>query len=419
MTRTVIIFAAAFPAILLAQFDPQTLLQQARANIVRNIENLPKYTCVQTVYRVRFEPQVPVHESRCRDVPDARALQLLRAWSDRFKLDVTVADGSEIFSWAGASEFQSADAQQIVGGGLTGTGDFGPFLLAIFGSSGSEYQFLRLEQNQAVYHYHVPVSASHYQIKTGSRPQDHAIVPYEGTFTIDAATAELRKMTIVVSRPPRESETCHAETTIDYQRVQIGDSRLPLPQATTLELWDTDGMRYENRIQYTSCRAFQSESVFRPETDAPAANAAAATAPFAAKAAVTIPHGIAMRIALRSRIDGENAFAGDAIEGQLLHAIKGRGGQVVVPEGAVVHGRIVRLEQQFIPTHYFALGLKYLSVTANGSEIPLTLEFVNRLSQDKILNGAAEKRQGIGVLMIRGDRLSVAPGLVSEWKTVD
>jgi hypothetical protein len=103
----------------------------------------------------------------------------------------------------------------------------------------------------------------------------------------------------------------------------------------------------------------------------------------------------------------------------LLHAIKGRGGQIVVPEGAVVHGRIVRLEQQFIPTHYFALGLKYHSVTANGSEIPLTLEFVNRSSQDKILSGAAERRQGIGVLMIRGDRLSVAPGFVSEWKTVD
>jgi len=59
-----------------------------------------------------------------------------------------------------------------------------------------------------------------------------------------------------------------------------------------------------------------------------------------------------VRIALLSRIDGETAFAGDAIEGQI----------------------IVRLEQNLLPSHYFTLGLKFDVLQVNGQDHPLHLD---------------------------------------------
>jgi hypothetical protein len=426
----VLILGATFPLALRAQIDPVALLHQARTKIVENIQRLPKYTCVQTVRRSRFEALSDVPAARCSHVEEADPAKgrppLMLAWTDQFKLDVTISSGSEIFSWAGAREFQSADAQEIVGGGLTGTGDFGPFLVGIFGDSTTKCDYLGLEQNQgrafAVYSYHVPTPASRYQLKLGSRSEDLATLAYEGKFWIDPQSAELSRMTIVVPRPPVQSETCRVETTIDYQRVRIGGSRLLLPQLTMLKLWDADGARYENRIEYAACRAFQSESVFRAEMDPPLDDSTVAQAPpvrdsAAATKPVVIPPGKTLRIALSSAIDAGGAFAGDAIEGQLLQAIRARNGNILVPEGATVHGRIVRVERHVLPSRYLALGLKFHSLSVNGREIPLALQPVPRSRADQILAGPLERRQGIGMFMYRSDRVVLDHGFVSEWKT--
>ncbi len=424
------ILGVLFPAVARGQFDPEPLLQQARAKIVENVEKLPKYTCVQTVRRSRFETL-----SRSRGNPCSHVLQSdansgqprpILSWTDRFKLDVTVSGGVEIFSWAGAREFQSNDAQDIVGEGVTGTGDFGPFLMDIFGSDPPKYQFLGLEpdqgRNYAVFSYRVPVSASRYQIKLGPQPQDLARLAYEGQFWIDPQQIELHRLTIVVPRPPSKSDTCRIETAIDYQRIQIGDSPLLLPRSTSLNLWDTDGARHENRTAYASCRAFQSESVFRPEpepspADSKAVTAASSSDSSAAKTRVPIPAGITLRIALRSKIDSATVFAGDAIEGQLLDPIRARDGNVLAPQGAIVHGRIVRAEEHYQPSAYLALGLKFQSLTVDGREIPLTLEWIPRSREERALNGADERRKGIGIFVARTDRMVLDQRFVTEWKT--
>lgn len=419
-----LILGATLTPVLCGEIDSAALLNQARTKIIENIEKLPKYTCIQTVRRSRFEVFSGVRASGCSDVEEGRAAKdgtrLMLAWTDQFKLDVTVSDGKEIFSWAGAREFQSADAQEIVGDGLTGTGDFGPFLMDIFGGDTSAYQYLGLERIQGralvVYRYHVPISSSRYQIKAGSRPEDLATLAYEGKFWIDPQNAELSRMTIVVPQPPLESKTCRIETTIDYQRFQIGSSHLLLPQLTLLKLWDADGTRNENRIAYADCRAFQSESVFRPDVDLPVDDSSAAKTPSTAKT-VAIPPGLTLQIALRSKIDTEIAFAGDAIKGQLLQAVRARDGRILAPEGSVVNGRIVRLERHVQPSRYFSLGLKFHSLLVNGREVPLTLAAVTRSREEQILNGPREGRQGIGMFMFQSDRLVLDHGFVSEWKT--
>jgi hypothetical protein len=346
-----------------AQPDNDALLREARTKIVESIAKLPRYTCIQTIRRSRFDP---FYDSRKKGCSERQNVWL--TWTDQLKLDVTISEGAEIFSWAGAREFQSPDAQTIAGNGLTSTGDFGHFLMTIFGSDDPlAHQYLGLErdhgQTVAVYQYRVPRAASRYEIKLSSKSGDVATLAYEGKFWIDSENAELSRMTIVVPQTPRHSETCRIETSIDYQRVPIAGSQLLLPQLTLLKLWDSDGSRYENRTMYGTCRAFQSESVLRTDIDpGPAATAAdsAAQSPF------NIPPGIVVRIALLSRIDGETAFAGDAIEGQITEPLRFRNCRIL--------GRIVRLEQNLLPSHYFTLGLKFDVLQVNGQDHPLHLD---------------------------------------------
>jgi hypothetical protein len=402
------ILAAIFPLAVCGEVDPTALLNQARAKIVENIERLPKYTCVQTVRRYRYQAVPAVRVNGCDFNPADIDPRLVATWRDQFKLDVTVSQGAEIFSWVGAQRFQTEDVQKIVGGGMTGTGDFGPFLVSIFGGAGARYEYLGPEEDKgrafAVYRYRVSMAASHYQVVVGPRPENLATVAYEGKFWIDAQGGELIKMTIEVPSPPQESQTCRIETTIDYRRARIGGADFLLPQLTVLKLWDLEGQRRENRIEYESCREFQSESVFRAE---PGPAAGAAETP---KTPVAIPPGVTVKIALRSRIDSEKSFAGDAIEGRLVNAI-GK----LVPKGAIVHGRIVRLQQEFVPSKYIALGLKFHSVEVNGSEEPLTLTAVTR--RGPMGSELLDPREGIGMFEFAAGRLALDQKFVSEWKT--
>jgi len=412
-SKAAVVLTAMIPLALCEDIDPTALLNRARAKIVANVEKLPKYTCLQTIRRSRFQ-MIPAGQVRgCGKAEFSSTSiqpQLTLAWTDRLKLDVTTSEGQEIFSWAGARQFQSDDVQDIIGGGMTGTGDFGGFITSVFASHGSLYDYLGLAieakgHSLAMYRYHVPVSTSTYQMRTGPAAEDVVTMAYEGKFWIDPETAELTRMTVEVPKPPRGSGTCRAETTIDYQRARIGSSDFLLPQLTVLRLWTVEAEVHENRTVYASCRAFESESVFR--TDAEPADGAASEAP---KKPVVILPGVTIKIALRSKIDSENSFAGDAIDGQLLNPI-GK----AVPKGAIVRGRIVRFEHEYQPSNYFALGLKFHSIEVNGTEVPLTLALRNRGST--ILGGSIEKRPGIGTFIFQADKLVLDQTFVSEWKT--
>ena len=417
------ILAALLPLLLRGQIDPDALLGKARARIVENLARLPRYTCVQTIRRSRYELFYGGRRKPCgqpaKSASAPNRAQLLLAWTDRFKLDVTVSEGTEIFSWAGARQFQSADAQEIVGGGLTGSGDFGPFLMDIFGGAAPQSHYMGLDPVEghplAAYQYQVQASASHYQIKVGDRRADQATLAYEGEFWIDPQSAELRRLTIVVPNPPPHAETCRVETDIAYRPVPIAGAPLLLPESTLLKLWDADGSRYENRIGYASCRAFQSESVFRPEVDTAAPNAAA-IAPLQ-QPPPTIPSGLVLQIALHTPIDMETAFGGDPIEGQLEEPVRSPAGAVLAPVGTIVHGRIVHAERHFAPSSYFALGLRFDSLSLGGTEVPLSLEAVPHALEERMLIGAFEKAQGIGMFVFHGDPRVLDAGFDSEWRT--
>jgi hypothetical protein len=174
-----------------------------------------------------------------------------------------------------------------------------------------------------------------------------------------------------------------------------------------LKLWDADGSRYENRTTYDACRGFQTESVFVPEVRETSPGEAAGAAP----RRVAIPSGTKLQIALRSRIDESTAYAGDAVEGELMKPVRD------IPAGAIVKGRIVRLERHLRPQSYVALGIRFDSLEGKGVTAPLKLELITTSRAEKLLNDTAERRRGIGVFLFRVPRLNLNPGFPSEWRT--
>jgi hypothetical protein len=194
----------------------------------------------------------------------------------------------------------------------------------------------------------------------------------------------------------------------------MAGSQLLLPQLTLLKLWDNDGSRYENRTTYSACRAFQSESVLRTDSEPTAAPTVANSAP---ESSFSIPPGIVVRIALLSPINEESSFAGDAIEGEITEPLRAPDGKILAPQGALVRGRIVRLEQNLQPSHYFTLGLRFDTLRVDGHEHPLHLEVITRPGNAFILAGANEKREGTGLFVFSTDALVVNQGFVSEWTT--
>lgn len=234
---------------------------------------------------------------------------------------------------------------------------------------------------------------------------------YEGQLWIDPATAGLYRMTIEVPDPPSHSYTCRVETSIEYGRSAIGTRDFLLPRLTVLKLWDMAAELHENRIAYSDCREFQTDSVFRTGPEPPAPSSAALRPPPA------IPAGVRIGIALDSTIDPDTAFAGDLVAGRLVKPIRNSRGAVVVAAGAAVHGRIAHFEQRYAPAKDFVLGLQFDSIDANGVETPLKLTAIPHSETWHSQPDPSGQTSAVAMFVFKNKRQLREHRFVSQWKT--
>jgi hypothetical protein len=104
--------------------------EESRAALLRRVietmrhalARMPDYTCTEFI---------------TRSVGDGTPLRVRTL--ERLRLQVAIVGGKELFSWPGAAPFERDDPHDIVGGGLTGTGDYAGFSRAVFGSDDSEF----------------------------------------------------------------------------------------------------------------------------------------------------------------------------------------------------------------------------------------------------------------------------------------
>ena len=382
---------AACAAAILAETPAQVLFNRLRAKVRADVDKSPRYTCVETIVRTQYRPPLGGSRSGCASMIAARAKLSspgLETWHDRLRLDVAVGETSEMFSWAGAKQFESGDLDSLALSGSTGSGDFGSFLASVFGSDAERFRY-NGEQDTPIGHFaafefSVPLAKSHYSYRTGGG--ESITVPYAGSFYVVPATAELRRLAIEAHEFPA-GDICRVQDTIDYQRAKIGSGDFLLPEVSRMNVLYSAGQETLNETHYSGCHEFTGESTIRfddiDEAGSPAAEAKAALK--------TLPPKTRVRVRIEPPIDSDTGAAGDAITGVVEHDVKSKG-QVVVRATDKLHGRILRFEQFYVPEPRWIVAIRFDTIERDGVEQPVTLRPVD----DGPRNAPAPRQMAMG-----------------------
>jgi hypothetical protein len=344
--------------------DPSEILTSVREKLLRSIHSIPRYTCIETIDREYFYQLKPRALSMteapapsCKQLLPQTVDQLPLFSTDRLRLEVAVIDGAEVFSWPGASKFESYIGDVVEG--PFGTGAFGTHLMNIFDNSGAHFAYVgeRTADGRRMFEYafHVPKEASGFRV-TNSR----VVTGYGGSFQVDPANCDLVQMVIETDELPPETGMCRSTTRINYHRVRIGEGDFVLPLESQLRMSQPDKGDTNNRTTFSDCREYRAESTLRLNGD-DSANATSQTV--GGRTAAEISSGIHLVLELVSPIDIKSAAGGDRI----LAKISKTSDRKQAPAGAIVSGRIILLRRLLTGMPTAEIVIAFDTIELNGA----------------------------------------------------
>lgn len=407
-----------FAAALTAQ-PPADLLPRFRAQVKDTLARLPDYICQQTTERTRLES--------AKGTP--RKIDTLR-------LQVALIKRKERYSWSDAPKFEDRELRDLIGKGIITTGSYAAHLQHVFLSPATQITAKGPEKMNGReaerFDYEIPVEHSSFKIAV---PPEETEVGAKGSFWIEPQTLDLLRLEVKADEIPRELGIDRLIETIDYSRARLGEHDFLLPSASTFSMHDLTGEEYRNATRFGSCRHYRVESKVSFDAEEPKPTAAAVAE--AQAAPKEIPERILVEMALDHEIDAANSSLGDAIRAVVTKPVKA-GDAVVIPEGAVIHGRLVRLEREARPYEHWVLGMEMhtLELGENRSDIRMTMHDAGPapglLRQAKRMDPVftkkrtarfdilvREKPRGEGVLHWDAKQPKLRKGLKMRWITGD
>lgn len=353
------------------RYDPNLLLEQVREKLKPTIDRLPRYLCTETIDRTTFDPRTKLGSPSCTEVAKRKmeaGWSLRKLVSDRLRLDVAVSGNHEMYSWAGANRFADQSLADLVHGGVTQTGTFAFVLRIVFGADDAAFtcdgEVVKGGRALVEFSFHVPVENSGYAVSNGTF---RATVPYHGTFLVDPGTFDLVSLTLDVDDIPAQLGICEDTTVLDYQPIRLNGAGVVLPDDVHSHLVRPDGIEMENHTVFSGCHEFQAESSFSFDEGPPAEPVA-----LPKREPVKLPAGLPFTMVLAQPIDSATAAAGDPIRATLAAPLRD-GQQVLVPRGAVVNARIVRIERRRSSDLTIALRLE--TIETGGIPQPFYAQF--------------------------------------------
>jgi len=325
---------------------PRQVLQLAELKraIEADLAALTNYTCIETVERSRRK----------------NAKQPFR-YVDTVRVEVAVTKDDELYSWPGAHHFEERSITDMVGAGTIASGSFATEIRSVFLDNtsiiawhGEEDMFGRPALR---WDYRIPYNLSGWTLQYAGHT---GRVSASGAFWIDAASMELLRLETNADEIPPDVPIAAVKSTLDYGRVRIGSRTLLLPQRASLELAELTGQQSLNRIEFTHCREFTVQSALISELSPESGPAVAPVAE------LTLPVGLRLFVRLAHSIDSEQAVVGDALSA-IVESSAGHKG-TMVPKGAVLRGRIRRLERYSIPTGHYIVGLEFTELEFPGHQ---------------------------------------------------
>jgi hypothetical protein len=301
----------------------RTLLMRVHANTRKALARFPNYTCTEVISR-SISSSTPARSE----------------YVDRLRLEVAVLGNRELFAWPGAAPFESDHPRDLIGGGLTATGEFATFTRAVLDSDSATYSFgqheLRNQRGAVRYDYRILQPRSGFILRDGVT---RAIVGYHGSFWVDPVSGQVIALEVQADDIPEAIDISEARTLIEYKLVRLGEEEFPVPDRSELTVKHRRSSTVtENRIQFSGCRQYTAESTIKFGDSAPFVSSVAnASAP-----APSVPAGLTLDVALDSPIEVASSAAGDPVSATLAHPLQS--GALRIPKGARLLGRILRFE---------------------------------------------------------------------------
>ena len=300
----------------------QDQISRIRAQVAERMARIPNYTCLETIDRTWY-------------ADESKGSRII----DRLRLEVATIEGREQFAWPGGGRVDSASLQEVLASGITKRGDFSGFLSAIFVSNSATYTLVG-EQPAAVrpgirYDYRMPRASPGWTLV---RNAARATVGYHGSFWVEPETLELARLEVEADGIPPELTLSSATQAIDYGLVAVGAGVFLLPQTADMRLVDSQGLESRTVTRFANCRQFVAESTISYSEERSAEQAAVKS-----DAATALPAGLLLEVGLTTPIERKTAATGDLVAAQVREELKTKG-RILVPKGAIVEGRILRLE---------------------------------------------------------------------------
>lgn len=319
---------------------------------------------------------------------------------DRAKRDVILAQRSEMFAWPGKGKFDAKNPDDLLHGGLSGTGDFASFVINIFTVDDVtfNYEGACAPDSCVRYSYHMPLEASAYVLRTRTT---EATVGYHGTFDVDPRTAELLRASVIPIEPEKAfPKVCELQTEMVFTRSNTKSGEFMIPKSTFKNLLIADGHYLENVNTYEGCHEYTTESVLTSGETAPGPNESNPR-PVARQLP---PPGTRLDLRLTSKIDTDSASEGDTLEGALTKDLRDASGGLIAPAGTIFRGHLDRLQHIHDPRQEIIIGIQFDSIVLAGTELPLVLAATRDMDV-----------RGVAIFRFRESRVTLGGRFVSHW----
>ena len=433
MVRLCSILAAV--VLLQAQTSPLTedvlLLSRIRRNALESLTSIPSYTCLETIER----------ERRASARKPYRPLDVVQ-------MEVAEIGKRELFAWPGQANFEDKNGQLL---GLSSNGEFYAHLQTLMGGSAAirSAGTADCEGRPCVrYDFRLGAAFANWTLANNGRT---ARVAESGSFWADAESATLYRLVVNAEDIPVDVGIRSADLDIRYGATSLNGSHAPsngysfssnhlfqLPESFSIRLVLNSGEESQNTVSFTHCREYGAESKV-------VAEASADVNPAAPVEEVTLPAHLAVEIRLLTPVRSSANHVGDRIDAVVDRDVRNRG-QLFLPRGAQVIGRVRRMEHYTEPYDYWIAALEFTDVffTHGGTEAHARftgdLQFYDtvpglkqELASEKTEgvdfgnDGSIQKTRrvrllarqlpGVGTFLLQGPSLTLAKGFHMTWIT--
>jgi hypothetical protein len=222
------------------------LLTRIRQHMKMRLEQVPNYTCLETVER--FEQASSADKFKARDT---------------VRVEVAEVDGKELFARPG-KKFDQTHPAAYAKGGFMANGLFALHSKALFVDGSAAFTYAGEDEfdgrKLVRFDYQVAQPVSGYRIVVPGR---QAVVGYRGSFWSDPQTLDAYHFRVVAEGIPAQLGLTDAGVDIDYQNVNIRGAEALLPKRADMTATAASGERVRNITTFSNCKHYGSESVVK------------------------------------------------------------------------------------------------------------------------------------------------------------